>query len=183
MGSLHCDLNEELIPILLRNGEENARPHYLVDVEVEKDVENLNQSQIRAVDWCLNHKIAIVQGPPGMLDVICILCTNHFLAFSVLVGTILCKMQSIKAKGEARFVTIPINNMSQPFLLISSMIALTQFSGTGKSYLALKLIKMLSTIEDMRPILFVTVKNAVLDNALQKLIDMQVSVVLNLNVM
>ena len=48
-------------------------------------------------------------------------------------------------------------------------------SGTGKSHLALRLIKMLSTLEGMKPILFITVKNAVLDNALQKLINMKVN--------
>ena len=53
--------------------------------------------------------------------------------------------------------------------------------GTGKSHLALKLIKMLSTIEGMRPILFITIKNAVLDNALQKLMNMKVSEISNLN--
>ena len=51
--------------------------------------------------------------------------------------------------------------------------------GTGKSHLALKLIKMLSTIEGMRPILFITIKNAVLDNALQKLINMKAREILN----
>ena len=65
MRYLETDLNEQLTPILLSSEAKNRRPHYLKTVEVEKNFENMNTAQIEAVDWCLNHKISIVQGAPG----------------------------------------------------------------------------------------------------------------------
>ena len=64
---LQNDLHEHLRPILLSNAAKNKKPHYLKTVEVEKSFEDLNTAQIEAVDWCLNHRISIVQGPPGEL--------------------------------------------------------------------------------------------------------------------
>ena len=69
MGYLETDLNAQLTPILMSSEMKNKRPHYLKTVEVEKNFENLNTAQIAAVDWCLNHKISIVQGPPGKISV------------------------------------------------------------------------------------------------------------------
>ena len=75
MKFLDTDLNEELVPVLLDAEEsDNSEPHYLITKDrlgeemrkgIVEEAGELNAAQADAMRWCVGHKVAVVQGPPG----------------------------------------------------------------------------------------------------------------------
>ena len=60
-------MNSELTPTLLGRKSHNITPHYLEfgAAEMTRNTDGLNSEQNEAIEHCLKHKIAVVQGPPG----------------------------------------------------------------------------------------------------------------------
>ena len=73
MKFLGTDLNSELTPVLLGDVGQNTEPHYLKECvgqmseSLAENAEDLNPAQVKALKWCLEHKLSVVQGPPGLL--------------------------------------------------------------------------------------------------------------------
>eukprot|EP00116_Pleurobrachia_bachei_P001706 sb/3461968/ len=145
---LDQDIVGDLKKVLLGEEPESKIPHYMRGAGVESHVEEgsegkpLNEGQKEAVKECKENLLAVVQGPPAF---ICLPCST------------LLKI--------VRFRDPPAGSRSEGYE--SNKLK----RGTGKSYLTMCVVKSLASQEAMPPILFITVKNTVLDATLLKLLE------------
>ena len=129
----------------------------------------LNEGQKEAVRECKENLLAVVQGPPGT-------CKHRNQPQLQKIANIsltlsLCFPHVAREAEGVHTIHISVFSFCTPHILFYNSTITPITAGTGKSYLTMCVVKSLANQESMPPILFITVKNTVLDATLLKLLE------------